>query len=125
MTSRMWHKIGKIVHRCEDEQDAGLRFMNDFKRIQLVEGIKQREEHRLCRQLIYYEDTKPGFLKEIIHERHLERVHKNELKREVREDHKHGIADPGRLAANLEKRMFFREHIKIDNKGKKMHKVNQ
>lgn len=64
-------------------------------------------------------------LKEIIHEGHMHRVYKNELKREVREEHKHGIADPGRLAANLEKRMYFNEHIKIDDFGKKKNRAKQ
>lgn len=124
MTSKMWHKIGKIVYKCEDEQDAGEKFMNDFRKTQLVHGIKQVEESRLRRQLMNCEESRPVFLKEIIHERHLERLYENDIKREVRQEHKHGIADPGRLAANLEKRMFFREHVKIDNRGKKMHKVN-
>ena len=33
MTSKMWHKIGKIVHKCENAHDAGVKFMNNFKRI--------------------------------------------------------------------------------------------
>ena len=44
MTSKMWHKIGKIVHKCEDAHDESVKFMNDFKRSQLVDDIKQSEE---------------------------------------------------------------------------------
>ena len=49
MTSKMWNKIGKIVHKCESEHEAGVKFMNDFKRSQLIDGITQGEEQRLRR----------------------------------------------------------------------------
>ena len=80
---------------------------------------------RLARALQNLEETKPSFLKEILHEKHLSRVGKNQIKREVREDHKKGIADPGRLAARAERRMYFGEHIKINNSGKHKHVVNK
>ena len=47
------------------------------------------------------------------------------MRREVREDHKQGISDPSRLAAKYEKRLYFGEHIKTDNRGKKKHVVNR
>jgi len=79
----------------------------------------------LCKQLQNLEDTKPNLLRELLHEKHLARVNKINNMREVREEHKYGIADPSRYAAKFEKRMYFGEHIKTDNLGKKKHVVNQ
>ena len=83
------------------------------------------EVNRLGKQLKYMEDSNPSFMKEILHEKHMQRILKNQIKREVREEHTQGVADPGRLAANLEKRMYFSEYIKVDDLGKKKHIVNK
>ena len=63
------------------------------------------------------------YLKDFVHEEHKERLTKNEIKREVKQDHMKGIADPGRLAATLEKRMFFNDYIRKDDFGHKRHIV--
>ena len=42
------------------------------------------------------------YLKEFVHEKHKERITRNEIKRDVVEEHRTGIADPGRLAATFE-----------------------
>jgi len=120
----MWKHISKIVKKCERAHESSNRFMNDFKHIELVDNLKQGEEVRLRKQLEYYDETIPAFLKEILHEKHMERVTKNMIKREVREDHRIGIGDPGRLAAKSEKRMFFNQQIKVDSTGHKKHLVN-
>ncbi len=57
--------------------------MNEFNHIVLVDSIKQIEEARLQNNLKKLEDHKTGFLKEILHEKHLARVAKNHTKREV------------------------------------------
>ena len=63
------------------------------------------------------------YLKDFVHEKHKERIMKNEIKREVIQDHKRGIADPSRLAATIENRMFFKDYIKTDDFGRTRHIV--
>ena len=46
------------------------------------------------------------------------------MQRECRDDHKGGIADPSRFAAKFESRLYFGEHIKKDDFGKKKLMVN-
>ena len=79
----------------------------------------------MCKRLEKLQDDKPGFFRELLREKHQAQVLKNQTLREVKLAHQTGIADPGRLAAKLERRMFFGEHIKIDDGGKKKHIVNQ
>ena len=109
--NRIQKKINRLVKTCSQEQEVGQEFLNEFRHLQLIDEIKQIEESRLCKQLESLENTKPAYLREILHEKHLSRVIKNQTKRQVRQDHLVGIGDPGRLAAKLEKRMYFSEHI--------------
>ena len=46
------------------------------------------------------------------------------MKREGREDHRFGMSDPGNLAKKLEQRLFFKEYIKVDDRGHKKHIVD-
>ena len=123
MTISLQKKIGKLVRLCESAQESSKEFIDELMLVNLVGNIKQIEEERLCKQLQHMEETKPHFLRELLHEKHMARVMKNNIKREVREDHKFGISDPSRLAAKYEKRMYFGEHIKKNDMGKKKHVV--
>lgn len=121
----MWNQISKIVKKCEKVQKANNNFIDNFKHNELVIGLKQGEEKRLRKLIEGCDELEPHNLKQMIHQKLLSRVDKNIAKREVREEHRVGMGDPGRLAANCEKRMFFNEHIKVDDMGNKKHVVNK
>ena len=123
MTISVQKKIGKLVRLCESAQESTKEFVDELMLVNLIGNIKQIEEERLRKQLQHMEETRPTFLRELLHEKHMARVMKNNIKREVREDHKFGISDPSRLAAKYEKRMYFGEHIKKNDMGKKKHVV--
>ena len=123
MTVKLRGKLDKLVKKCETVVSQNADFLDELMLCQLVGDIKQKEDQRLCKQLQDIEDTKPSFLRERLHEKHIQRVTKTNMRREVREDHKNGISDPGRMAAKSEKRMFFGEHIKTDAHGRKKHVV--
>ena len=114
-----WTKIGKLVNDCEHFNNANERFITRFRKDELINEVQQGEELRLRKQIENFAYNKAAFLKEILYEKHKERVQKSQIKREVYESHKIGIGDPSRLAAYLEKRLYFKEHIKVDVTGKK------
>ena len=124
MTKLLQKKINKLVTKCEKAQESTKEFIDELMLVNLIGNIKQVEEARLCKQIENMQDSKPAMFRELLHEKHMARVMKNTIKREVREDHKFGISDPSRLAAKYEKRMYFGEHIKRDNTGKTKHVVN-
>ena len=116
--------LNTILKRCEKVQNQSQEFIDELKLCQLIDGIKLYEESRLSKQLEDLAETKPHLLRELVHEKHIQRVNKFAEQREVYEDHKYGIADPSRLAARYEKRLFFGEHIKTNDFGQKKHVVN-
>ena len=124
MTLKLRGKLEKIVKKCDNEQNMSQGFLDELQLCQLVGDLKLKEDKRICRQLQGMDESRPQMLRELLHEKHVQRVTKNNMRREVREDHKNGISDPGRMAAKYEKRMFFGEHIKKDAHGKKKHVVN-
>ena len=91
--------------------------MNDLHHAQLIQGIKEKEEKRTQKEMVQNMHTRPSNMKQIFRVRHFERQEKNAIKREVREDHREGMGDPGNLAKKLEQRLFFKEYIKIDDTG--------
>ena len=97
--------------------------MNELHHAQLIQGIKEKEEKRTQRSMVHNMHTKPQNMKQIFRVRHNERQLKNQIKREVREDHREGMGDPGNLAKKLEQRLFFKEYIKVDDTGHKKHIV--
>ena len=115
--------LNMILINCSKERKKHQKTMNMINHAKLIQGIKQMEESKLCKTLIQFENSDPMYLKEFIHENHKERINKNEIQREVIRDHRQGIADPGRLAATSENRMFFRDYIKTDDFGRKRHIV--
>ena len=113
-----------LVRKCVAEHDEHRKLMLDINHAQLVQGIKEKEEKRTQKLMVYNMRSEPRYLKEIFRIKHTERQIKNVNKREVRENHRAGIADPGNLAKKLEQRMFFKEYIKTDDTGHKKHIVD-
>lgn len=75
--------LNTILKRCEKVQNQSQEFIDELKLCQLIDGIKLYEESRLSKQLEDLAETKPHLLRELVHEKHIQRVNKFAEQREV------------------------------------------
>ena len=69
--------------------------MDDINHAQLVQGILHKEEKRTWKQMQGNQLTMPKVLKDLFRDLHSQRQEKNRLQREVVNDHRAGMSDPG------------------------------